>query len=92
MDMKNSKLTEEDRAWLCSCSSYAKVKKPELTVMATSDVEIMLHNLRFEIDEIKTAWIELVGNTPETDAFGNVFISEIDYDTFTKIINPPTQE
>ena len=42
-----------------------------------------------EIDEIKTAWFELVGNTPETDAFGNVFISEVDYDTFTKIINPP---
>lgn len=51
--MAKDKLTEEDRAWLCSCSSYAKVKKPELTVMATSDVQIMLHNLRFEIEELK---------------------------------------
>lgn len=52
---KLKKLTEEDRAWLCSCSSYAKVKKPELVVMATSNVEIMLHNLRCEIEELKAA-------------------------------------
>lgn len=51
--MRSDKLTEEDRAWLCSCSSYAKVKKPEVTVMATSDVAIMLHNLRFEIEELQ---------------------------------------
>ena len=51
--MRNSKLTEEERAWLCSCSSYAKTKKPELTVMATRDVEIMLHNRRYEIEKLK---------------------------------------
>lgn len=50
---KLEKLTVDDRAWLCSGSSYAKVKSPDLEVMATSSVAIMLHNLRYEIEDLE---------------------------------------
>ncbi len=39
-----------------------------------------------ELTELKAAWNDLVGNTPDADAFGNVTIAEIDYDAFHKLI------
>ena len=38
------------------------------------------------IKEIKESWEDLIGNSEERDAFGNVTIAEVDYDSFTKII------
>jgi hypothetical protein len=39
-----------------------------------------------QLKELKSAWLELIGNTTEKDAFGNVTIAEIDYEEFTKLI------
>ena len=38
------------------------------------------------IDELASAWIELVGNTSNKDAFGNVTIDEVDYNFFHEMI------
>lgn len=53
--MKNNELTEADKAWLCSGTSHAKTKKPELPVIASREVETMLHNMRSEIQELRAA-------------------------------------
>jgi hypothetical protein len=42
--------------------------------------------LENEMKELKESWYDLVGNTAEPDAFGNVTISEIDYNAFDKLI------
>jgi hypothetical protein len=39
-----------------------------------------------QLKELKSAWLELIANTPEKDAFGNVTIAEIDYEEFNKLI------
>lgn len=36
--------------------------------------------------ELKDAWHDLIGNTAEPDAFGNVTIAEMDYSAFDKLI------
>lgn len=83
--MKSDKLTESDRAWLCSCSSYAKVKKPELTVMATSEVAIMLHNLRSDIEDLEVRLVvdelsKLLDDVEEKLGEDNDVYCELAYD------------
>lgn len=44
--------------------------------------------LENEMKELKESWNDLIGNTAEPDAFGNVTISEIDYNAFNELIAP----
>ena len=38
------------------------------------------------IKELKARWADITKSTTEPDAFGNVTISEIDYEAFRKLI------
>ena len=40
-----------------------------------------------QLKAIRAAWHDLVGNTTEPDAFGNVLIADCDYEAFDKLIN-----
>ncbi|MEX1669099.1 hypothetical protein AB4876_09260 [Zhongshania guokunii] len=38
------------------------------------------------IEKLQAAWDDLIGNTEEADAFGNVTVSACDYDAFHRLL------
>ena len=50
------------------------------------EIRIRIKQIIRVIKEIKESWEDLIGNSEERDAFGNVTIAEVDYDAFTKIV------
>ena len=49
--------------------------------------KVWVDEIARRIDELASAWIELVGNTSNKDAFGNVTIDEVDYNFFHEMIS-----
>lgn len=45
-----------------------------------------IDHLENKLDEVKDTWDQLVGNTTEPDAFGNVTIAEIDFSAIHRLI------